>query len=71
MNERVKNIAEQARQLTSEERLELLALLEEMAEEEMEFDPAQIEEWQRRSAAYDRGEIQSYTWEEVKARIWK
>lgn len=36
-----------------------------------EIDPALLEECERRWERYKRGETKSYSWEEVKARIWK
>ena len=72
MNERVKHIAEQARQLTPDERADLLGILSDMVEgEAYEIDPELLEECERRWEAYERGEVKAYTWEEVKARIWK
>ena len=72
MNERVRHIAEQARQLTPEELAELLDALADMAgAQDYEIDPELLEECERRWQAYERGEMKSYSWEEVKARIWK
>jgi putative addiction module component (TIGR02574 family) len=72
MNERVRHIADQARKLTPEERAELLDALSEMVEDEV-FEPSAelLEECERRWQAYERGEVKSYSWEEVRARIWK
>jgi putative addiction module component (TIGR02574 family) len=72
MNERVKHIAEQARKLTQQELAELMDALADMAEEDPgEIDPELLEECDRRWEAYERGEVKTYSWEEVKARIWK
>jgi putative addiction module component (TIGR02574 family) len=72
MNERVKQIADQARQLSPDERADLVdELLAMMHDEPHEIDKALLEECERRWQAYKRGEMKSYTWEEVKARIWK
>ena len=72
MNERVKHIAEQARQLTPEEQADLLGILTDMVEGETnKIDPELLEECERRWEAYERGEMKAYTWEEVKARIRK
>ncbi len=72
MNERVKHLAEQARGLSPDEQAELLGILADMVDAEVyEVDPALLEECERRWQAYERGEMKSYTWEEVKARIWK
>jgi putative addiction module component (TIGR02574 family) len=72
MNERVKHIADQARQLTPDERADLLGILSDMVEREAyEIDPELLEECERRWEAYEHGEVKAYTWEEVKARIWK
>lgn len=72
MNERVKKLTEEARQLTPEEQAELLdALTAMLHEDDHEIDPALLEECERRWERYKRGETKSYSWEEVKARIWK
>ncbi len=72
MNERVRHIAEQAQQLTPEELAELLDTLADMAgAQDYEIDPELLEECERRWQAYERGEMKSYTWEEVKAQLRK
>ena len=72
MNERVKKLTDEARRLTPEEQAELLDALAAMVHaEDQEIDPALLEECERRWERYKRGETKSYTWEEVKARIWK
>jgi putative addiction module component (TIGR02574 family) len=72
MNERVRHIARQARNLTPDERADLLGLLSDMVEgEAYEIGPELLEECERRWEAYERGEVKAYAWEEVKARIWK
>lgn len=70
MNERVRQIAEQARLLTPEEQAELLDVLADMVDT-YEIDPELLEECERRWQAYERGEMKSYTWEEVKAQLRK
>ncbi len=72
MNERVKRLTEEAQRLTLEEQAELLDALTLIVHgEDHEIDPALLEECERRWEKYKRGETQSYSWEEVKARIWK
>jgi putative addiction module component (TIGR02574 family) len=72
MNERVKHIADQARQLTQEELAELMDTLADMAEEDSgPIDPALAAECERRWEAYEHGEVKSYSWEEVKAQLRK
>ncbi len=72
MNGRVKNLMEEARQLTQEEQAELLDALTAMWHPaDHEIDPALLEECERRCERHKRGETRLYTREEVKARIWK
>jgi len=72
MNERVKQIAEQARQLTGEEQAELVdELLAMMHEPSPEWEKAWADEAERRWQAFKRGEMKSYSWEEVKEQLRK
>jgi putative addiction module component (TIGR02574 family) len=73
MNERVKQIADQARRLSPDEQAELVDELLAMmhAEPEPVMDKALLEECERRWQAYKRGETRLYTWEEVRARLRK
>jgi hypothetical protein len=36
-----------------------------------DIDPALLEERKRRWEAYERGEIKSYSWEEVRAQLFQ
>jgi putative addiction module component (TIGR02574 family) len=72
MNERLRHIAEQVRQLTPDEQAELFDTLAGLVEPEAyEVDPELLEECERRWQAYERGEMKAYTWEEVKAQLRK
>jgi putative addiction module component (TIGR02574 family) len=70
MNERVKHIFSQAQQLLPEERAELMdMLLAATPAPDADWEKAWAEEAERRWQAYKRGEMQSYSWDEVKARL--
>jgi putative addiction module component (TIGR02574 family) len=72
MNERVKQIADQARQLTADEQAEPVdELLAMMHEPSLEWEKAWAEEAERRWKAYERGEMKSYSWKEVKDQLRK
>jgi putative addiction module component (TIGR02574 family) len=73
MNERVRQIADQARRLSPDEQAELVDELLAMmrGEPQLVVDKALLEECERRWQVYKRGEMKSYSWEEVKARVWK
>jgi hypothetical protein len=73
MNERVRAIVEEARKLTSQERLELLDLIEATFVEGEGGTPAEIEaawlkEVEERIARVERGESVLVDYEEVMAR---
>ncbi|MGO9173316.1 MAG: addiction module protein [Rhodomicrobium sp.] len=68
----MKKLTEEARRLTPEEQAELLDALTAMVHaDDHEIDPALLEECERRWQAYRRGEMKSYSWEEVKAELRK
>jgi putative addiction module component (TIGR02574 family) len=72
MNERVRAIVEEARKLTSEERRELVDLLEaELTDEGSpeEIEAAWLEEVERRIAAAERGDTTFVDAEEVLSRM--
>jgi len=73
MNERVKQIADQARRLSADEQVELMDELLAMMHDGPApvLDKALLEECERRWDAYKRGETKSYTWDEVKAQLRK
>lgn len=69
MNQHVKRLAEEAAKLTPEERVELVHRINlTLGDHQAEVDAAWDAEAKRRFEAYDRGEIKSYTWEEIKQR---
>jgi len=71
MNERVRAIVEEARKLTSEERRELVDLLEaELVDEgsPAEIEAAWLEEVERRAASAERGETISISFDEAMTR---
>ena len=69
MNERVRILSEEAAKLTPEERVELVDLIDlTLLDRQEEIDDAWDREAQRRFEAYDRGEIASVSWEEIKRR---
>jgi hypothetical protein len=74
MNERIRNIVEEARKLTPEERLELFDLLEvEFAGDEGDGSPEEVEaawlkEVERRIAKAERGETTFVDFDEAMAR---
>jgi putative addiction module component (TIGR02574 family) len=62
----LKEIEEQARALSSEERAKLAeSMLESLRSSVSEIEAAWAEEIERRVAAFDRGEIPSYSAEDV------
>ena len=66
MNVKAKSLSEQARQLTPEERIELIEdLLGSLDPVDPEIDRLWAEEARDRLAAYLRGELQATTLEEV------
>jgi putative addiction module component (TIGR02574 family) len=68
MNERVRLLSEEAAKLTPEERLELVERINlTLLDRQEEIDGAWDKEVERRMEAYRRGEMKSYTWEEIKA----
>jgi putative addiction module component (TIGR02574 family) len=75
MNDRIRNIVDEARKLTPQERLELFDLLEvEFAGNEGDGTPEEVqaawlEEVERRIAAAERGETTFVDAEEVMARV--
>ncbi|MGE0849427.1 MAG: addiction module protein [Hyphomicrobiaceae bacterium] len=72
MNERVRALVEEARKLTSEERRELVDLLEtELADEGTpeEIEAAWLEEVERRIAAAERGDTAFVDADEVLSRM--
>jgi putative addiction module component (TIGR02574 family) len=70
MNDRVKRLAEEARQLAPDERADLIDELLTMAPEPMPgWDQAWSEEADRRWRAFAEGEAKSYSWEEVKTQL--
>jgi hypothetical protein len=75
MNDRIRNIVEEARKLTPEERREMFDLLEvEFADDEGDGTPAEIEaawldEVELRAARAERGETKFVDADEVLARL--
>ncbi|MBI4724259.1 MAG: addiction module protein [Rhodomicrobium sp.] len=68
MNERVKVLSEEAAKLTPEERVELVERINlTLRDHQAGVDAAWDEEIRRRMEAYRRGEVKTYTWEEIKA----
>ncbi len=66
MNAKIKALSEQARQLTPEERIELIEDLQQsLVSPDPEIDRAWAEEARDRLDAYRRGEMQAKTLEEV------
>jgi len=72
MNAKIKALSEQARQLTPEERIELIEDLQNSLDRtDPEIDRAWAEEARDRLDAYRRGEIEAVTFEEVLASLAK
>jgi putative addiction module component (TIGR02574 family) len=72
MNDRVRQLYDQAQQLSPEEQAELLEVLIASAPEPTAgWDKAWAEECERRWQAHERGETKSFSWEEVKAQFRK
>jgi putative addiction module component (TIGR02574 family) len=74
MSEKVAQVLQAALELSLEERADFLDAFQTAVagkENVLPFDEEWLAEIQRRSEAYDRGEMQSYTWEEVKKRLQK
>ena len=72
MNAKTKALSEQARQLTPEERIELIEDLQKSLDPtDPEIDRAWVEEARDRLDAYRRGEIEAVTIEEVLASLAK
>ena len=68
MNERIRLLSEEAAKLTPEERLELVERINlTLLDRQEEIDGAWDKEVERRMEAYRRGEMKSYTWEEIRA----
>ncbi len=66
MSDSLKRIEEQARELSAEERARLAeSMLESLQVHVAEIETAWADEIERRVAAFDRGEIQSYPAEDV------
>jgi putative addiction module component (TIGR02574 family) len=69
MNERVRILCEEAAKLTPEERMELVERINlTLAAGDEQIDDAWDREAADRFGAYDRGEMASLSWEEVKKR---
>ena len=69
MNERVRILSEEAAKLTPEERVELVERINlTLLDRQAEIDGAWDREAADRFDAYDRGEMASLSWEEVKKR---
>ena len=70
MNQRVKDLSAEARKLTPDELAELVnELLVALHETDPGWDKAWAEEAERRMAAYRRGEMESYSLDEVLADL--
>jgi putative addiction module component (TIGR02574 family) len=70
MNAKIKALSEQARQLTAEERIELIEDLERsLTPTDPEIDRLWSEEARDRLNAYRRGEIEAVTFDEVIANL--
>ncbi len=68
MNERVKILSEEAAKLTPDERVELVELIDlTLVDRQAEIDDAWDKVAARRFEAYDRGEMETFSWEEIKA----
>jgi len=66
MSDSLKRIEEQARELSADERARLAeSMLESLHKPLAEIETAWADEIERRVAAFDRGEIQSYPAEDV------
>ena len=66
MSDSLKRIEEQARELSADERARLAeSMLESLQKPLAEIETAWADEIERRVAAFDRGEIQSYPAEDV------
>jgi putative addiction module component (TIGR02574 family) len=69
MNERVRILSEEAAKLTPDERVELVERINlTLLDRQAEIDDAWDREAAGRFDAYDRGEMASLSWEEVKKR---
>jgi putative addiction module component (TIGR02574 family) len=69
MNERVRILCEEAAKLTPEERVELVERISlTLLDRQTEIDEAWDREAASRFEAYDRGEMGSVSWEEIKKR---
>jgi putative addiction module component (TIGR02574 family) len=71
MNERVKKLSEEIRKLTAEEQAELMDELLSLTyrEPDPEIERAWAEEAERRLEAYERGDTQAVSAEEVMVRL--
>ncbi len=69
MNERVRKISEQIRQLTAEEQADLLDEILVHQKTDPDIEKAWIEEAERRLRALERGETQAEPLEDVVARL--
>jgi putative addiction module component (TIGR02574 family) len=68
MNERVRLLSEEAAKLTPEERVELVERINlTLLNRQDEIDEAWDKEVERRMEAYRRGEMKSFSWQEIKA----
>jgi putative addiction module component (TIGR02574 family) len=67
MNARVKHLAEEAAKLTPEERVELIERIH-LSLGPPDAEDAWDAEAHRRFEAYDRGELKTYSWDEIKQR---
>jgi putative addiction module component (TIGR02574 family) len=71
MNDRVKQLFDQAQQLSPEERAELLDLLLGASAKAPGWEAAWAHEAERRWRTYKNGNTKSYSWDEVKAQLRK
>jgi putative addiction module component (TIGR02574 family) len=70
MNDRVKQLFDQAQQLSPEEQAQLLdMLLTKNFTQDVTWDSAWAEEAERRWRAYKSGETKTYSWDEVKNQL--
>jgi len=72
MSEKVADLVKAVLELSREEQADFLdayQIARCRGESGLPFDPEWLDEIDRRSEAYERGEMKSYTWDEVKARL--
>jgi len=72
MSDQLAALIAQARSLSPEERELLMLQLQQMLDETAEpgWESAWSAEIERRIEAYERGEVTTSSWEEVRARLW-